>query len=84
MRPQYQSDATRSPSVAVVEAVAEAHDLDSTELETPLGDVIDPEALDSLFTPTQRASSNDEKTVTFRYGGYTVTVDSEATVTLVE
>lgn len=57
----------RSPSEAVILAVAEAADADPSDLHS-LHDVIDPDALDAIFR--QRPSG----TVTFEYHGYTVTV----------
>ncbi|WP_423747291.1 HalOD1 output domain-containing protein (plasmid) [Haladaptatus sp. SPP-AMP-3] len=47
----------------------------------PLYDVIDPDALDRLFAPTQ-AGTRRHGTVTFQYCGYQVTVNSDRTVDL--
>lgn len=67
-------------SVAVVEAVAEAENVDPTTLDPPLHTAIDADALDALFTT--RDSHNTR--VSFRYQGYHVTIDGEGTVTLEE
>jgi hypothetical protein len=63
------------PSRAVVETVADAEGVDPVDLEPPLYEVIDAEALDRLF----RGGAGE---VTFEYAGYEVTVDSEARVAL--
>lgn len=57
----------------VITAVAEKEGVDEADLETPLYDVIDPDALDTLF----RGGSG---TVRFEYLEYVVTVDSDNTV----
>ncbi|WP_161991503.1 HalOD1 output domain-containing protein [Natronorubrum aibiense] len=57
------------PSMAVVSLVATVTDTDPLELE-PLYDAVDPEALDSLCTPTNGVSS-----LSFEYAGYTVVVE---------
>jgi len=61
-------DSTNSPHEAVLQAVAQAHGLDPIELDEPLYEAIDPDALDHLV------ESSDEVTVTFRYCGCVVTV----------
>ncbi|WP_418285000.1 HalOD1 output domain-containing protein [Halorubrum sp. DTA46] len=67
------SDADRSPTVCVVEAVSEAIDTDLTELQ-PLYDAIDPDALDQLIGPPHRFTGGR---IRFRYEGCTVTVDAD-------
>lgn len=64
-----------SLSEAVISAVAEAKGLDPLEVGPPLAEVIDPDALDSLFR-------GGVGTVTFEYAGYEVTVDDEGDVSL--
>ncbi|MFB6074904.1 MAG: HalOD1 output domain-containing protein [Haloarculaceae archaeon] len=56
-----------SPSLTVVEAVAEAEGIEPEALTPPLADAIDPEALDGLFR-------NGNGRVSFDYRGYEVTV----------
>ena len=68
---------TASPSMRVVDAVANESDTDPTEL-TPLGTVIDPEALDTLVADTEPR----DVSVDFEYEGYLVTVDSDQRVTV--
>jgi uncharacterized protein YidB (DUF937 family) len=56
--------------VRVVEAVGTAAGIDGTEITTPLSNVIDPGALDSLFAEGSNGN------VTFRFISYRVTVSS--------
>lgn len=69
-----------TPSMAVVVAVAKAKGVDPLELE-PLGNVIDPEALDKIFAETD--DSRPSGWLTFRMAGceVTVTSDGELSVT---
>lgn len=57
-----------SVSSEIIREIASKEDVDTTELE-PLHDVMDPEALDSLY----RDSSN-APTVRFNYSGYCVSI----------
>lgn len=57
-----------SPSTAIITAVADASELDATELD-PLVETLDPDALDTLY-----ASGNPELTVSFAYHGWDVTL----------
>lgn len=65
------------PSSTVVRAVADAEEVEPTELPA-LYEAIDPDALDALFQGRATGS------VTFDYGGYTVTVRQNAEVLLQE
>jgi hypothetical protein len=65
----------QSLSLAVVEALSEAQDVSPVEMEQPLYDVIDPDALDSLFT----ADDADGRLV-FAISGYEVTVSASGDV----
>lgn len=64
-----------SISERVVEAVAEAKDVDPVEVTPPLNDVVDPEALDRLFE-----SSAGNKQFVFSYDGHEVAVGAEGEV----
>lgn len=64
------------PSSRVIEAVAAAEGIDPTELPARLYEVIDPDALDSLFT----SDTIQTGTVTFAFCGYDVTITEEGTV----
>lgn len=73
------ADVSGSGSVcqAVVELVAEAEGLDPTELVPPLYDVVDTEALESLF-----ADDGTVGKVVFNYTGYEVSVFSDGYVSV--
>lgn len=72
---------SKQPSERVVEAVADAEDADPLDLP-PLFGVIDPDALDSLFS--SRLGTSPVGEVSFSYGGYDVTVAADGRVTLGE
>ncbi|MCU4925213.1 hypothetical protein OB905_04325 [Halobacteria archaeon AArc-dxtr1] len=75
-----------SPSWAVVEAVADAEGISADELEPPeyeaLHDVIDPDALNALFSPRGQTADRDGGTVIFNYCNYEVIVESDGSVRL--
>jgi hypothetical protein len=73
--------ATRSVSRAVVEQVAAAEGIDPVDITVPLFEVIDPDALDSLFSSDGQPLPGDGK-VTFGYHGYRVTVSSDGSVSI--
>lgn len=64
--------------LAVVEAVADAENVDPVDLERPLHDAIDPSALDAPFA---NWNGRDGR-VDFVYHGYLVTVDGDGSVSL--
>ena len=72
----------RTPSLRVVEAVADAEGVDPFDLEAPLYDAIDPTALDRLFEPTARGETERQGQVTFEFCGYDVTVRSDGSVSI--
>lgn len=63
------------PSLVLCEAIASITDEDPLELE-PLFDVIDPDALDSLFVPTTSGESRGDGSVSFTFHGFDVEVKS--------
>lgn len=65
-------------SMRVIEAVAAADHVDPTEIESPLYQIVDPEALDRLYTHNPVADVH----VTFDYAGYTVDVTPEGEVSI--
>lgn len=67
----------RSPSTAVVEAVANAEECDPADLKTPLYDHVDPDALDAFV------ASPADSCVRFEYHGYEVRIDGDGGVTIV-
>ena len=71
------------PSIRVVRAVAAYTDTEPLELQ-PLQEVIDAEALDALFAPTDRRRPVGPGQVQFVYEGHEVTVFSDGTVDVSE
>lgn len=75
---------SRSLSRAVIEAVAAEEGVVPSELSSPLFDAIDPDSLNSLFTPTDSGHPRPTGRVSFFYAGYEVTADSAGEVELRE
>lgn len=63
-----------APAMAVLEAVADHTDTDPADLDTPLYQAIDPDALDRLV------ESAAAVTVSFEYAGHAVTVESNGEI----
>ena len=63
-------------SFRVIEAIADAMETDVIDLQPPLYSVIDPTALDLLF------SGSRPVTVEFEYEGHTISVDAGRTITV--
>lgn len=74
----------KSPSLAVISAVAEAEGCDPVDIEEPLHDVVDPDSLDGLFNSTRGGSSQLPVEVTFPFCGYEVRVRNDGEVRLSE
>lgn len=70
-----------SVSTAVVEAVAEEKGISITDVDTPLNEIIDPDALDDLFGSTMMGG---ERTTTghvaFTFAGCDVVVEAGGSV----
>lgn len=66
-----------SLSTSVVFALAAAEERDALELDRPLSDALDPDALDALFTPVD---DGDTAEVSFQYRGADVTVRSNGVI----
>lgn len=80
-RPIVERERCEQVSLAVVDAVAERLDVPPGDVEPPLNDVVDPDALDALFAPT---SNGDPRTargaVKFTYANQRVEVRADGTV----
>ncbi|GAB7018289.1 HalOD1 output domain-containing protein [Halostagnicola bangensis] len=63
-------------SVQLVRKIAEKEGIDPTELDAPLYDVINPEALNELFEPRRNGESRCG-TVEFTYQGYQIVVEQD-------
>lgn len=66
------ADVDGSVSMAVIEALAEARGVSPLEIEQPLYDAVDPDALDALFERGDDALKSGR--VVFTTSGYEVTV----------
>jgi len=75
--PSHDEMNTGKLSEAVIAAVAEAEGVDEQELDSPLFEMINPDALDSLF-------HNSAGRVQFKYLDYNVTVDHNGVVDVAE
>ena len=73
------TDDSEPLSQAVVETVARAEGADALDLEVPLYDAIDPDALDALF---QSGHASVDGYVEFVYYGYEVTVTADGNVSI--
>lgn len=67
------------PSELVVEATAAVDGVDPTDLP-PLGTVLDPDALDSLFVDRFDGTPREGGRVEFTYVGHAVTVEADGEV----
>lgn len=61
-------------SMDVIDAIARREGIEPVELDTPLYEVVDLDALDALTTNGAESTSVE---VSFTYDGYEVTVDDE-------
>lgn len=67
------------PSMAVVEAVADAAGRDATAID-PLYEYFDPDALNALVGSNGRSMADGDTTISFHFGDYRVTVASDGGV----
>lgn len=66
--------------VAVVEAIAAKADVEPTELDLPLYDAIDPDALDHLFPTDEEGRPATRGHLTFSYADFVVRITSDRRV----
>ena len=71
---QLGSQIGKPPSRKVVETVAALKDTEPTELQQPLYEVIDPDALDTLFTPKRDRTAQRGGEIQFMYCGCSVLI----------
>lgn len=69
-----------SPSLHVVQQVAASKGVDPADLDPPLHEVLDPDALDTLVQSAAHTASGDETTIEFVYRDRRVRIDSAGTV----
>jgi uncharacterized ParB-like nuclease family protein len=73
-------DDNSSTAIAVVEAVADQKEVDISDIETPLAEVIDPDSLDRLWDSRRGTKRTPNGVLSFDYDGCRVTVTSDGTV----
>ena len=66
-------------SIAIVDAIADMESTTAADVEPPLYEAVDPDALDRLFAPTD-GSQRITGRVRFEYGSYDVSVSSAGLV----
>lgn len=71
-------------STAVVKAIAEREGIDPLDMDPPLYDVIDPDALNALFAQPADVGDARLEGVVFEYNGYEVEVTSDGDVHIEE
>lgn len=74
---------TESLTAEVLAAVADRKGVDPVDLEPPLHDVVDPDALEALFSDSIDGTAGENVSAEFTYRGYRVLVDG-GTVHVVE
>lgn len=67
-------------SIRVINAIAEHEETTPTEITPVLYDIVDPDALDSLFSTTYHGDTRADGHVEFRYGPHEVTAYSDGRV----
>lgn len=73
-----------NPSETVIDEVAAREGVDPLDLERPLFESIDPEALDSLVESAVERPGRSPVEIEFSYAGYDVTVTSDGSVDVSE
>jgi len=73
------ADSTQTLGRRVVERVARAEGVDPLDLNAPLYDAIDPDALETLFRPDGAPTGGR---LAFEYCGHTVVVSGDGSVSL--
>lgn len=82
-RNQLEKQTTKLPSTKVVEAVAALKDTEPTELERPLYTVVDPDSLNTLFTPKRDETARTVGEIHFTYCGCSIIVTPSGDVNAV-
>lgn len=77
-----EDDGNHSTSEIIIFAVAQVSDEKPTDLQ-PLGEVIDPDALDTLFDRSSRDSMGDAH-LSFEYEEYEITIFNHGRITISE
>ena len=73
---------SKSVSEKVLEVIAEAEDIDASEIEEPLYEAVNPDGLDAIFKSKDSDATRNQGKVQFPYYGYKVTVTAQGNVKL--
>ncbi len=76
-RTSYRLQDSERPSTAVINAIADHEGVSPDEMRPQLYDVVDPDALDSLFQPQVDGSFRGDGRAVFTYRGYRITYESD-------
>lgn len=68
----------------VVERVAEKEGVDATDLTQPLDQVVNPDAINALFSTRGDGTARSCGTIQFTYLGYEIVIDSEHNISIEE
>lgn len=68
------------PSTAIIESIAEHEGLDPLDLDQPLAEVIDTDALDSIIGDGVAGHASSEVAIQFSYNGCRVHVSGDGSV----
>ena len=80
MDSKMQRQLNRSVCSDVLEAVADCHGIDVMDIETPLGAVIDPDSLNTIWSPSSDNGYRMNGSIVFEFYKCQVTVRSDRTV----
>lgn len=75
---------SESPSTAVVETVAAREGVDPMDIDAPLYEAVDPDALDSIVRTVDGEPNHAPLEVEFTYYGYEVVVATDGSVRVSE
>ena len=75
---EYEKGSGKSPTEAIIEALAEAEGVSTTDLP-PLYDAIDPDALDQMFK-NHTGASDAEATLCFRFDTWNIFVRADGLI----
>jgi len=78
---EYQIDPDESVTTAIVKTIQQSSECESNP-DKSLYEVVDPDALNALFTPVDSDTSSRGGRVSFVYGDCRITVDNEEYLTV--
>lgn len=73
---------SNSLTEVIVQQIADLEGVEPLDLETPLYDAVDPEAVESLLTDATTGERREHIRVKFQYYGYDIIVDGEGEIAI--